>query len=82
MNVFLTLFLPTALATVAQAEGSRDTQNTTELAETILTQLKTGEFDALESEYQDFRRPRAPGVERRHSKKLDILLELRGRLHQ
>jgi hypothetical protein len=62
VNVFLALFLLTALATVAQAEGSRDTQNTTEFAETILTQLKTGEFDALESEYQDFRRPRTPAT--------------------
>lgn len=38
----------------AKAEPPRDVQNTTGLAGTILTQVKTGQFDLLESEYRDF----------------------------
>ena len=48
-------FFFAGLAIVARAERPHDIQNTTEFADIILTQLKTGQFDALESEYQDFR---------------------------
>jgi len=48
-------FFFAGLAIVARAERPHDIQNATEFADIILTQLKTGQFDALESEYQDFR---------------------------
>jgi hypothetical protein len=38
-----------------EAEGPRDQEEDIALARTLLQQLQTGEFDALESEYQDFR---------------------------
>ena len=57
MNVFLALFLLTALATVAKAEPPHDLQNNIDLAGSILTELQTGQFDVLESQYRDFKNP-------------------------
>lgn len=55
-TVFFALLIASTIL-LAKAEPSSDVKIKSELAETLLLKLKTGQFDALESEYQDFQDP-------------------------
>src|SRR5215831_14353845 len=57
-TAFFAVLLVASTILLAKAEPPSDVKIKSDLAETILLQLKTGQYDALEGEYQDFKDPR------------------------
>jgi hypothetical protein len=52
---FLAVILLVISANIARAQVPQDLQNKIDLASNILSELRTGQFDVLESQYQDFK---------------------------
>ena len=58
MKAFLILLFLTALAAVAEAQSPPwDLQNNVDLGGDLIAELRTGQFDVLESQYRDFKNP-------------------------